>query len=150
MRYIVAFVKFWYDFIVGDDWTIAVAVAVAIAITLGLVQSWWLLPLAAILRWCAAAESRWCAAKCRLHRRVKLADTREASSKSDRREWQGVVFHVRLVARFDRRAAFRSGELAHLVDALLRLRMRREQPVALRLRIRFHSGTCRFNGLQRT
>src|SRR5205807_9432991 len=30
MRYIMAFLKFWYDFIVGDDWTIAAAVAVAI------------------------------------------------------------------------------------------------------------------------
>ena len=56
MRYIVAFVKFWYDFIVGDDWTIAMAVAVAVAITLWLVQSWWLLPLAAIL---ALGASLW-------------------------------------------------------------------------------------------
>ena len=31
MRYIRAFLKFWYDFIVGDDWTIAASITVAIA-----------------------------------------------------------------------------------------------------------------------
>ena len=53
MRYIRAFLKFWYDFIVGDDWTIAASIAVAIAATFWLVQlqveAWWLLPAAAIL-----------------------------------------------------------------------------------------------------
>jgi len=53
MRYIIAFLKFWYDFIVGDDWTIAASITVAIAFTLWLVrsniQAWWLLPAAAIL-----------------------------------------------------------------------------------------------------
>ena len=53
MRYIVAFVRFWYDFIIGDDWTIAASVAAAVAGTFWLVQSniqaWWLLPLAAII-----------------------------------------------------------------------------------------------------
>ena len=53
MRYITAFLKFWYDFIVGDDWTIAASIAVAIAATFWLVQlkveAWWLLPAAAIL-----------------------------------------------------------------------------------------------------
>jgi Flp pilus assembly protein TadB len=33
MKYIVAFGRFWYDFLVGDDWTIAVAVVVAVALT---------------------------------------------------------------------------------------------------------------------
>ena len=56
MRHIMAFLKFWYAFIVGDDWTIAAAVAVASAMTLYLVQSWWLLPLAAIL---ALGTSLW-------------------------------------------------------------------------------------------
>jgi hypothetical protein len=53
MRYIIAFLKFWYDFIVGDDWTIAASIAGAIGVTLWLVhsniQAWWLLPNAAIL-----------------------------------------------------------------------------------------------------
>jgi hypothetical protein len=53
MRYITAFLAFWYDFIVGDDWTIAVSITVAIAVTFWLVQSkiqaWWLLPAVAIL-----------------------------------------------------------------------------------------------------
>jgi hypothetical protein len=46
-----AFFRFWYDFIVGDDWTIAVAVVVSLAITgllahNGLDSAWWLLPIA--------------------------------------------------------------------------------------------------------
>jgi hypothetical protein len=53
MRYITAFLTFWYHFIVGDDWTIAASIAVAIAVTFWLVQSkiqaWWLLPAVAIL-----------------------------------------------------------------------------------------------------
>src|SRR5690348_9632179 len=47
------FVRFWYDFIVGDDWTIAAAVVVALIATNLLVRahvtSWWLLPLAVIV-----------------------------------------------------------------------------------------------------
>jgi hypothetical protein len=53
MRYIKAFLKFWYDFIVGDDWTIAASIAVGISVTFWLAQSkiqaWWLLPTVAIL-----------------------------------------------------------------------------------------------------
>jgi hypothetical protein len=45
-----AFARFWYDFIVGDDWTIAVGVVLALAVTAllahhGLPSVWWLLPL---------------------------------------------------------------------------------------------------------
>jgi hypothetical protein len=43
-----AFGRFWYDFIVGDDWRVAVAVVVALAITAGItttaVPAWWVLP----------------------------------------------------------------------------------------------------------
>ena len=44
-----AFVAFWYEFIVGDDWRIAIGVIAALAITYGLsntitVPSWWVLP----------------------------------------------------------------------------------------------------------
>lgn len=30
MRFIAAFMQFWYDFIIGDDWKIAVAVVAAL------------------------------------------------------------------------------------------------------------------------
>ena len=43
-----AFGGFWYDFIVGDDWRVAVAVVVALAVTFGVartaVPAWWVLP----------------------------------------------------------------------------------------------------------
>ncbi len=52
MRYITGFLAFWYDFVVGDDWTVAVGVIIALAITALLVHSgvtaWWLLPLAVV------------------------------------------------------------------------------------------------------
>jgi hypothetical protein len=48
-----AFGRFWYDFVVGDDWRVAAGVAVALATTWGLARSgvaaWWLLPLAVVL-----------------------------------------------------------------------------------------------------
>ena len=42
-----AFGAFWYDFIIGDDWRVAVGVGVALAITYGLsrttdVSVWWI------------------------------------------------------------------------------------------------------------
>jgi hypothetical protein len=50
MRLIVGFGKFWYDFIVGDDWRIAVGVVLAIAVVDVTARHganwWWLLPLA--------------------------------------------------------------------------------------------------------
>ena len=46
------FGRFWYDFIVGDDWTIAAGVCLALGATYGLlradVPAWWLTPLAAV------------------------------------------------------------------------------------------------------
>ncbi len=48
MRYIMGFGAFWYDFIIGDDWTIAAAVVVALAVMAALVRAslnlWWFLP----------------------------------------------------------------------------------------------------------
>jgi hypothetical protein len=48
-----AFLSFWYDFIVGDDATIAVGVVVALAATAILawlhVPAWWLLPVAVVV-----------------------------------------------------------------------------------------------------
>jgi predicted ABC-type sugar transport system permease subunit len=42
-----AFAAFWYDFIIGDDWRVAVGVSVALAITYGLSRVtgtpiWWI------------------------------------------------------------------------------------------------------------
>jgi hypothetical protein len=43
------FLAFWYDFVVGDDWLVAVGVVAGLAVTYALsragVASWWLLPL---------------------------------------------------------------------------------------------------------
>ena len=36
MKYLRGFVLFWYDFIVGDDWRVAVGVIAALAATAGL------------------------------------------------------------------------------------------------------------------
>ena len=44
------FTRFWWDFVVGDDWRIAAGIAVAIGLVALLhhvrVTSWWVLPLA--------------------------------------------------------------------------------------------------------
>ena len=48
-----AFGAFWYDFVVGDDWRVAVVVLVALAATFGLsktsIAAWWLMPVAVAL-----------------------------------------------------------------------------------------------------
>jgi hypothetical protein len=48
-----AFGAFWYDFVVGDDWLVAVAVVLGLALTAVLVKvgvpSWWLLPVVVLL-----------------------------------------------------------------------------------------------------
>jgi hypothetical protein len=47
VKYVVGFFRFWYDFIVGDDWWIAAGVAAAIGLTAliahGWINAWWLL-----------------------------------------------------------------------------------------------------------
>jgi hypothetical protein len=47
-----AFGAFWYDFVVGDDWSVAAGVVLALAVTALLahlgVPAWWLLPLAVL------------------------------------------------------------------------------------------------------
>lgn len=49
VSWLVAFGKFWYRFIVGDDWTLAATVIVGLAITDLLnnrgITAWWLVPL---------------------------------------------------------------------------------------------------------
>ena len=48
MKWLVAFGRFWWDFVIGDDWLAAVLVAIAIGATAALAHSgftaWWLLP----------------------------------------------------------------------------------------------------------
>jgi hypothetical protein len=53
MRYVLAFGRFWWDFVVGDDWTVAAGVAIALGAVAILshngINAWWLLPLAVAL-----------------------------------------------------------------------------------------------------
>ena len=48
-----AFLAFWYDFVVGDDWRVAALVVAALAVTYGVSQTsvptWWVLPLSVVL-----------------------------------------------------------------------------------------------------
>jgi hypothetical protein len=52
MKYVVAFGRFWWDFVVGDDWLTAVGLVVALGVTAAVahddVTAWWLLPVAVI------------------------------------------------------------------------------------------------------
>ena len=47
-----SFGRFWYDFIVGDDWRVALGVALSLAAAYGLVKAglnaWWLPPVAVV------------------------------------------------------------------------------------------------------
>jgi hypothetical protein len=48
------FGAFWYDFVVGDDWRVAVGVVVALALTYVLstatsIPSWWVMPVAVVI-----------------------------------------------------------------------------------------------------
>ncbi len=52
MRRLKAFGLFWWDFVVGDDWRMAVGVVVVLAVSAAVshqgVPSWWFPPLAII------------------------------------------------------------------------------------------------------
>jgi hypothetical protein len=61
------FFAFWYDFVVGDDWTVAAGVVIAFALSALLARSgvdaWWLMPLAvaallALSLWRATRKAR--------------------------------------------------------------------------------------------
>ena len=51
--WIVGFGRFWYHFIIGDDWTVAAAVAVALILSAVLnvnhVVAWWLVPVTVVV-----------------------------------------------------------------------------------------------------
>jgi hypothetical protein len=53
VRYVRSFGRFWWNFVVGDDWRLAAGVAVSIGLTGVLahqdVDAWWLLPIAVAL-----------------------------------------------------------------------------------------------------
>jgi hypothetical protein len=53
MKWIVGFGRFWYDFIVGDDWRVAVGIGLAIGLTALLahddISAWWVMPVAVVL-----------------------------------------------------------------------------------------------------
>ncbi len=50
IRRVRAFLAFWYDFVVGDDWLVAAGVLIALALTYAVsrtaVPAWWLMPAA--------------------------------------------------------------------------------------------------------
>jgi len=53
MRFLRSFGRFWWSFVVGDDWRVAAGIAVALGLTSYLAHRgfdpWWLLPLAVVL-----------------------------------------------------------------------------------------------------
>lgn len=53
MSKVAAFGRFWWDFVVGDDWLSAVGVAIGLGATAALaaddLAAWWLLPVAVAL-----------------------------------------------------------------------------------------------------
>lgn len=53
MSFVVNFINFWYDFVVGDDWTVAVGVVLALIIGAFLarnhVSAWWWMPVVVAL-----------------------------------------------------------------------------------------------------
>lgn len=53
IRRLRTFLAFWVDFVIGDDWRVAVGVVVALAATFGLstvgVPAWWVLPAAVLI-----------------------------------------------------------------------------------------------------
>jgi len=64
VKYLVAFGRFWWSFVIGDDWTVAAGVVIVLGVTAVLahhdVNVWWLLPLAVVA---ILAASLWRATK---------------------------------------------------------------------------------------
>lgn len=67
MNRVEQFLRFLWDFVIGDDWRIALGVAVALVMTLVLsdngVTAWWVLPLVVLLMltlsvWSVARSAR--------------------------------------------------------------------------------------------
>ena len=53
MSRLAAFGRFWWDFVIGDDWTVAVGALAAIGATALLasakIAAWWLLPVTVVV-----------------------------------------------------------------------------------------------------
>jgi hypothetical protein len=53
MSYLRSFLRFWWNFIAGDDWRVAAGIVVALSLTALLehngIDAWWLLPVAVAL-----------------------------------------------------------------------------------------------------
>ena len=53
MRNLVAFARFWWDFVVGDDWLVAAGIVLALGLTALLAHrdatAWWVMPVAALV-----------------------------------------------------------------------------------------------------
>jgi hypothetical protein len=53
VSFVRSFGRFWWDFIVGDDWIVAAGIALALGVTAFLthqgVDAWWFLPIAVVL-----------------------------------------------------------------------------------------------------
>ncbi len=53
MSYLARFGRFWWDFVVGDDWVAALGVVAGIGLTGALAASgisvWWVMPLAVVV-----------------------------------------------------------------------------------------------------
>jgi hypothetical protein len=64
MRHLRAFGTFWWEFVVGDDWRVALGLAIVIAAAAALVgadvNAWWLIPVgvALVLAVSLARETR--------------------------------------------------------------------------------------------
>lgn len=53
-RVIVGFARFWYDFVVGDDWRLALGVVVALGATAAVaaltsLPAWWIAPVVVLV-----------------------------------------------------------------------------------------------------
>jgi hypothetical protein len=53
MKHVTSFLRFLWEFVVGDDWRIAAGVVVALGVTAAVagttVAAWWILPVAVLL-----------------------------------------------------------------------------------------------------
>jgi hypothetical protein len=53
MTYVKNFLRFWYEFIVGDDWMIAAGVVAALVVSILLarrgINAWWVVPVAVVV-----------------------------------------------------------------------------------------------------
>jgi hypothetical protein len=53
MTYLKNFLRFWYDFMVGDDWMIAAGVVIALVLSAALARcglnAWWVMPVVVVV-----------------------------------------------------------------------------------------------------